>query len=215
MSIAVTEKNFASRNRKQQSEFRKRQLIDATIDCIDKLGLSQTTLSRIAERAGLSQSNVLFHFQSKEALLEQTLHHLNDEYQENWQQALAAAGDSSYEQLRAMARAAFAPQICNRKKISLWFAFWGESRSRPKYMKICGANDQAFSDKLLALCEATEKQHGARLSATTAALGIEGMIDGQWQNFLLGATGFKREGAIQAVFELIDSAYPGASSVES
>jgi len=215
LSTAVTEKNFASRNRKQQSEFRKRQLIDATIDCIDKLGLSQTTLAKIAERAGLSQGNVVFHFQSKEALLEQTLHHLNDEYQENWHQALAAAGDSSYQQLCAMARAAFAPQICNRKKISLWFAFWGESRSRPKYMKICGASDQAFSDKLLALCEATEKQHGARLSASTAALGIEGMIDGQWQNFLLGATGFKRERAIQAVFELIDSAYPGASIVES
>lgn len=215
MPPVVTEKNFASRNRKQQSEFRKHQLIDATIDCIGKLGISQTTLARIAERAGLSQGNVLFHFQSKEALLEQTLHYLNDEYQTNWQQALAAAGDSPYEQLRAMARAAFTPQICNRKKISVWFAFWGESRSRPKYMQVCGASDQAFSDNLLALCEAIERQHDARLGATTAALSIEGMIDGQWQNFLLGTSGFKRERAIQAIFELIDSVYPGLAPTDS
>jgi len=215
LPTTVTEKNFASRNRKQQSEYRKLQLIDATINCIDKLGLSQTTLAKIAERAGLSQGNVVFHFHSKDALLEQTLHHLNDEYEANWQQALAAAGDNPYDQLRAMVEAAFAPKICNRKKISVWFAFWGESRSRPKYMKICGASDQAFSDKLLTLCEAIEKQPGARLSAGTAALGIEGMIDGQWQNFLLGASGFKRDRAIQAAFELIDCAYPAVTGADS
>ena len=47
--MTVTAKNFASRNRKSQSEFRKKQLIEATIDCIDRLGISQTTLARIAD----------------------------------------------------------------------------------------------------------------------------------------------------------------------
>ena len=212
MPIPITEKNFASRNRKSQSEFRKRQLIDATMDCIDKLGISQTTLARIAERAGLSQGNVLFHFQSKEALLEQTLHYLNDEYKSNWQSALLAAPEEPYLQLRALIEASFAPQICNRRKISVWFAFWGESRSRPKYMRVCGANDKAFSDKILSLCETIEKQTGARLGAQTAALSIEGMIDGLWQNFLIGPPGFKRGQAIQAVFELLDTIYPDLSA---
>ena len=87
--MQVTAKNFASRNRKNQSEFRKHQLIEATMDCIDKLGLSQTTLARIAERAGISQGNVVFHFHSKEELLDQTLRHLDEEYKTNWQQALS------------------------------------------------------------------------------------------------------------------------------
>ncbi len=208
MATPVTEKNFAGRNRKSQSEFRKRQLIDATMDCIDKLGISQTTLARIAERAGLSQGNVVFHFQSKEALLDQTLRYLSDEYLSNWQSALAATDPDPLSQLCALIEASFAPQICNRKKISVWFAFWGESRSRPKYMRVCGAQDKAFSDKLLSLCEALEAQHGARLQAATAALSIEGMIDGLWQNFLIGPSGFKRDRAIQAVFELFDTIYP-------
>ena len=214
MSTPVTEKNFASRNRKQKSEFRKRQLIDATIDCIDRLGLSQTTLARIAERAGLSQGNVVFHFQSKEALLDQTLRFLSDEYVSNWESALAAADPEPISQLCAMIKASFAPQICNRKKISVWFAFWGESRSRPKYMKVCGANDRAFSDKLLTLCTAIEKQHGARLGAHTAALSLEGMIDGLWQNFLIGPPGFKRDRAIEVVFELLDSIFPELAPAE-
>jgi len=178
------------------------------MDCIDKLGISQTTLARIAERAGLSQGNVVFHFQSKEALLDQTLRYLSDEYLSNWQSALAAAGSNPLAQLCALIEASFAPQICNRRKISVWFAFWGESRSRPRYMRVCGAHDKAFSDKLLALCEAIEAQHGARLQAATAALSIEGMIDGLWQNFLIGPPGFKRDRAIRAVFELFDTIYP-------
>lgn len=208
MATPVTEKNFSGRNRKSQSDFRKRQLIDATMDCIDKLGLSQTTLARIAERAGLSQGNVVFHFQSKEALLDQTLRDLDDEYFSNWQSALDAAEANPLSQLCALIKASFAPQICNRKKISVWFAFWGESRSRPKYMRVCGANDKAFSNKLLSLCMAIEARYGARLSAKTAALSIEGMINGLWQNFLIGPPGFKRDQAIQAVFELLDTIYP-------
>jgi TetR/AcrR family transcriptional repressor of bet genes len=210
LATPVTEKNFSGRNRKSQSEFRKRQLIDATMDCIDKLGLSQTTLARIAERSGLSQGNVVFHFQSKEALLDQTLRDLSDEYVTNWQSALVAAGPDPLSQLCALIRTSFAARICNRRKISVWFAFWSESRSRPKYMRVCGANDKAFSDKLLSLCTAIEAQHDARLSAKTAALSIEGMIDGLWQNFLIGPPGFKRDQAIQAVFELLDTIYPNS-----
>ncbi len=93
----------------------------------------------------------------------------------------------------------------------MWFAFWGESRSRPQYMRVCGANDRAFSDSLLAICAALESRYDARLSAATAALSIEGMIDGLWQNFLIGPPGFKRDQAIRAVFELAESIYPGMS----
>ena len=208
LSTPVTAKNFPSRSRRRQSEFRKRQLIDATIDCIDRMGLSQTTLARIAERAGLSQGNVVYHFQSMDALLEQTLTQLSEEYIANWRQALESAGDDARAQLRALVSAPFASHICNRKKISVWFAFWGETRSRPKYMRICGAHDEAFSARLLTICKQLDGEVDARLGPQTAALSIEGMIDGLWQNFLVGPSGFKRERAVAAVFELLDAIYP-------
>ena len=178
------------------------------MDCIDKLGFSQTTLARIAERVGISQGNVVFHFHSKEALLDQTLRHLNNEYRSNWLTALATAQPDAYSQLRALIESSFTPKICNRRKLSVWYAFWGESRSRPTYMRICGDNDKAFSDQVLAQCQAIEKKSTARLKAETAALSLEGMIDGLWQNFLIGPPGFKRAQAIKAVFELMDSIYP-------
>ena len=208
MQTRVTEKNLQSRSRAVQSEFRKRQLIEATIDCIDKLGLSQTTLARIAERAGVSQGIVVFHFQTKEGLLEQTLRHLSQEYMQCWKNACDKVAPDPVSQLCALIKASFTPSICNRKKISVWYAFWGETRSRPRYMELCGSNDLAYSNKLLSLCEGIEPNTRSTLSAQTAALSIEGMIDGLWQNFLLGAPGFKRAQAITAVFELLEIIYP-------
>jgi len=208
MPVTVTEKNLPSRSRSVQAEFRKRQLIEATIDRIDKLGLSQTTIARIAKHAGVSQGIVVFHFQSKEALLEQALQELSREYVECWKNQLDNAANDPVSQLCALVKACFAPAICNRKKISVWYAFWGESRSRPRYMELCGNNDLEFSTTLLALCEEIEAVSSSTLSAQTAALSIEGMIDGLWQNFLLHPPGFKRQQAIAAVLELIEIIYP-------
>ena len=141
-------------------------------------------------------------------MLDHTLRHLSDEYRQHWLAALSSAEPQPQAQLQALVKSSFPPKICNRRKISVWFAFWGESRSRPKYMRVCGENDKAFSDQILLLCQSIEQQSSARLDAQTAALSIEGMIDGLWQNFLIGPPGFKRSDAIQAVFDLIDALYP-------
>lgn len=205
---AVTVKNLSSRNRAVQAEFRKKQIIEATLDCIDQLGLSQTTLASIAKKAGVSQGIVVFHFRSKEGLLESTLHYLGREYSEFWQAAILDGGDDPLQQLHSLVRAVFNPSICNRKKISVWYAYWGESRSRPAYRRVCGEQDRQFSETLLSICEKIERQREARLPASTAALSIEGMIDGLWQNFLIGGSGFKRKQAIQAIDDLIGIIYP-------
>jgi hypothetical protein len=41
------------------------------------------------------------------------------------------------------------------------------------------------------------------------------MIDGLWQNFLLGPPGFKRNHAVEAVFDLIDALYPESARTGS
>jgi TetR/AcrR family transcriptional repressor of bet genes len=125
-----------------------------------------------------------------------------------WKDALKEADPNPIAQLCALINASFMPSICNRKKISVWYAFWGETRSRPRYMKLCGNNDLAYSGRLLSLCEQIESNTRSTLSAKTSALSIEGMIDGLWQNFLIRASGFKRRQAIAAVFELIEIIYP-------
>ena len=61
-------------------EVRRKQLIDATITCIARKGISGTTLNAIAKEAGLSLGLANFHFKSKDALLSETLRHLATEH---------------------------------------------------------------------------------------------------------------------------------------
>jgi AcrR family transcriptional regulator len=49
----------------QKSAATRRQIIEAAIDCIVRLGCAQTTTARIAEAAGLSRGAMLHHFPTK------------------------------------------------------------------------------------------------------------------------------------------------------
>lgn len=208
MLSQVTEKNLPSRNRAVQSEFRKRQLINSTIDCIEKLGLPQTTMSSIAKHAGVSQGIVVFHFQTKEALLEQTLRRLSDDYGNCWKSAYDNAEPSPLARLCALIEAVFSPTICTRKLVSVWYAFWGDARSRLLYKNLCGKQDIAYSSYLLEQCQILENTESSTLSAEAAALSIESMIGGLWQEFLIGSPGFKRQEAVSTVFKLLQLIYP-------
>ena len=199
-----------TRRRAASPEQRREQLIKATIKCIARKGLSKTTMADVTKTARLSLGIVNLHFQSKDKLLVETLRYIADEYKQGWDAIVNDETLAPAEKIRALVDFDFSPEIANPAKLSVWFAFWGESRSRPKYMKVCGANDKAFSEQILAQCQALEAQTMARLGADTAALSIEGMIDGLWQNFLIGPPGFKRGQAIQAVYELVDALYPEA-----
>ncbi|MFT5658788.1 MAG: TetR/AcrR family bet gene transcriptional repressor [Gammaproteobacteria bacterium] len=208
MLTRVTEKNLASRSRAVQSEYRKRQLIDSTINCIDELGLSQTTMARIAKHAGVSQGIVVFHFQTKEVLFAQTLRRLSHDYSACWKNAYDQADPNPVSRLCALVKAVFSLAICNSKLISVWYAFWGDSRSRLLYMSLCGQHDIAYTSRLLSQCQALELTGTTKLNAQTAALSIEGMIAGLWQNFLIGGPGIKRREAVNAVFKFLQLIYP-------
>ena len=65
-------------------EVRRRELIDATIKCIARKGLGNTTLADVAREAGLSQGIVNLHFKSKDNLLAETLKSVADEYHEQF-----------------------------------------------------------------------------------------------------------------------------------
>src|SRR5215469_10491417 len=54
-------------------EARRTQLVECAIDVIAAEGFAQASLARIAERAGVAKSVVLYHFANKDELVEQVL----------------------------------------------------------------------------------------------------------------------------------------------
>jgi TetR/AcrR family transcriptional regulator len=61
-------------------EARRRQIIDGTIELVAERGPAAASLSAIAARAGISKAAVLYHFSSKDAVLDVTMHHVLTSY---------------------------------------------------------------------------------------------------------------------------------------
>jgi AcrR family transcriptional regulator len=174
-----------TKRRTASKEERKSQLIKATIRSIAKHGLSVTTMSTVAKEAGLSQGIINLHFQSKDRLLEETLRYVVDEYRQAWFQALDNGGESAVEKLTALVAVDFKKHICQRNKLAVWFAFWGESRSRPTYRQICAEWDMEYRQVLEDLCQQIIDDGGYSSRADFVAYGLSAMSEGLWLDLLL------------------------------
>ena len=200
---APTKKRTASKEQRQL------QLIRATVRSVAKNGLSDTTMATVAREAGLSQGIINLHFQSKERLLIETLRYIADEYNTSWEKARDGAGPSTVERLVALVEVDFKMPVCDRNKLAMWFAFWGESKSRPTYRKICRARDVRYREELGALCQLLIEEGGYQgLDATALATGLSAMTEGLWLDLLISPRSITREQARNICIAYLASAFP-------
>jgi TetR/AcrR family transcriptional repressor of bet genes len=199
----------ARKKRTAPKEERQLQLIRATIRSVAQNGLSDTTMATVAREAGLSQGIINLHFQSKERLLVETLRHLSEQYRAAWKKALSSAGDRPEERLEAMVAMDFKPPICEQNKLAVWFAFWGESKSRPTYRKICASRDMAYRAEMVQVCdELIEKGGYVGLDAGEVAAGLSAMTSGLWLDLLTNPRSMSRERARQICMAYLASTFP-------
>ncbi len=189
-------------------------MIRATIRSVAKNGLADTTMSTVAREAGLSQGIINLHFQSKDRLLVETLRYIADEYKTSWEKALDDAGPSPAERLAALVEVDFNMPVCDRNKLAVWFAFWGESKSRPTYRKLCATRDIQYRKELGALCQLLIEEGGYQgLDAMVLATGLSAMAEGLWLDLLISPRSITREQARNICMAYLASAFPRHFSV--
>jgi TetR/AcrR family transcriptional repressor of bet genes len=199
----------STKKRTAPPEQRRLQLIKATIRSIARYGLSDTTMATVAGEARLSQGIINLHFQSKDRLLAETLRHVADEYLNTWERALERAGPASADKLAALAVMEFEKPLCDRNKLAVWFAFWGESKSRPTYRKICTDRDRQYTAVLNRLCQDLIDDGGYdRLDAEVVATGLSAMSEGLWLDLLLSPKSFSPETARRVTLGYLASYFP-------
>lgn len=180
-------------------EARRAQLIASTIETLAARGYSRITLTDVARAAGLSHGLVLFHFESKERLLAETLNFLAEEYRQNWQAALSQAGDDPAEQLNALIEADFNPAICTPSRLAAWCSFWGEAQSRPIYQELCGDKDDAYNRQLEGICQRLSDAGGYGHVANRVARVIRVSIEGTWLDLMTMTAPYERDEALSTV----------------
>jgi len=198
-----------AKKRTASKQERQLQLIQATIRSVSKNGLADTTMAAVAKEAGLSQGIINLHFQSKDRLLVETLRYIADEYRTSWGKALDGAGASPAERLAALVEVDFKMPVCDRNKLAVWFAFWGESKSRPTYRKLCASRDNEYRLELESLCgELIEKGSYNGLNAMVLATGLSAMAEGLWLDLLIRPRSITREQARNICMAYLASAFP-------
>ena len=207
MSQAITKPR--TKRRTASKEERQVQLIKATIRSIARHGLSVTTIATVAKEAGLSQGIINLHFQSKERLLEETLNHIVNEYRTAWYKALQTSGETAAEKLTALSAVDFEKRICQRNKLAVWFAFWGESRSRLTYRKMCSESSREYTQMLTLLCEDIIKQGDYKVQAQHVATGLLAMNGGLWLDMLISPAEMSRERAREISLSYLRGVFPG------
>lgn len=205
MSVAAKKK----KPRTAPPETRRKQLIDATITCISKQGISGTTLTAVTKEAGLSLGLVNFHFKSKEALLSATLAHLAQEHRQMWARDAVRADLTAAQKLQSLVNAQFHPQICSKKKLAVWFAFFGEARQRKAYRSSSAQIDIERQEVCVSLCQDIIEECGSeKANAEDIAQTLEGLFDGLWLNMLLYPQKFTRASSSRQVMEYLNRVFP-------
>jgi TetR/AcrR family transcriptional repressor of bet genes len=163
----------------------------------------------VTQEAGLSHGVVNFHFDSKEALFVETLGHLAREHYAQWSGAVAKAGECPAAKLEALVRADFDPSVCSRKKLSVWFAFWGQAKHRPIYLETHDEHDRERGALIGELC-ATIIADGdyPQDDAATVGRNIEAVIDGLWLQMLLYPKLLSRPTALASALAFLATLFP-------
>lgn len=179
----------------RQSEQTRRRLLDATRDLVVANGWSSTSSRAIAERAGINQALINFHFKGKAGLFRATLDLCVAEIEKDfgpWMEApsLAAYIDKSVESI---------PRVRRNKNFKFLFAAMLEGAHDEKIKKAVTDQMHAFREGLSVFLagQGMPAEDLGRYAAVMAAA-----MDGLMIHFILDPA-TEAEGALRAFEEMI------------
>lgn len=182
----------ATKTERGTRESRRQDLVEAAIIVIADHGLAGATLARVAAEAGLSAGIVNHHFDTKDALLIETLRTLSEEFAAGLDAALAEAGPDPAAGLLAIITHNFDPRISSLRHVAVWFAFQAEAPWRAAYTEICGDRDAVYMDAIRSRIAALG---AGPAEADVLARAFAGLLDRYWHDILFLDARFDREAA--------------------
>jgi TetR/AcrR family transcriptional repressor of bet genes len=160
----------------------------------------------------MSPGIVRFYFDSKDAMLVASLEFLAAEFEERLLVPVAALRDRPVAALEHLVDLYLGVELASTRKVSVWYAFWGEASARQEYHDICGSRDSKFEDLVRELIASLVATRGARhLDADAIALGLIGVLEMLWQGFAFQTEStIDRDGARRRALAYLSSVFPGA-----
>jgi TetR/AcrR family transcriptional repressor of bet genes len=207
----------APRARSAHNRQRQR-LIDACISALHIFGPSRTTVEKVVAIARMSPGIVRFYFDSKAAMLIASLQFLSTEFEDQLLVPVTKLKSNPVAALELMVDLYLDPEIASPRKVSVWYAFWGEASSRQEYYDICGQKDEGFAVLVRELIGRLIEDTGqSQLDPDGIALGLIGVLEMLWQDFAFRQEeDIDRAAAKRRCMAYLRSVFPGQfAAVES
>jgi TetR/AcrR family transcriptional regulator, transcriptional repressor of bet genes len=201
--------------RARNAHSRQRQrLIDACISALHIYGPSRTTVEKVVAIARMSPGIVRFYFASKAAMLVASLQFLAAEFEEQLLVPVTRLKSRPVAALELMVDLYLDPEIASPRKVSVWYAFWGEASSRQEYYDICGQKDESFASLVRDLIERLIVESSQpHLDPDGIALGLIGVLEMLWQDFAFRSEAdIDRGAAKRRAMAYLRSVFPGQFS---
>jgi TetR/AcrR family transcriptional repressor of bet genes len=186
-------------------------LIDACISALHIYGPSRTTVEKVVAIAKMSPGIVRFYFASKASMLVASLQFLAAEFEEQLLVPVARLRSRPVAALELMVDLYLDPEIASPRKVSVWYAFWGEASSRQEYYDICGQKDESFAALVRELIERLiVDTRQPQLDPDGIALGLIGVLEMLWQDFAFRSEAdIDRAAAKRRAMAYLRSVFPG------
>lgn len=179
---------------------RRKQLIEATIAVIDRAGLADTTIARIAKEAGLSSGIISHYFGGKNGLIHATMRQMLFELGNAVARNRQTAAADPKAQIHAIIDGNFDASQVNRASTRVWLTFWAASLHNEDLQRLQRLNDRRLYSNLCYQFRRVMPVADARIAADAVAA----MVDGLWLRGSLGRTGFDLDSARLTAYRYLD-----------
>ena len=159
----------------------------------------------------MSPGIVRFYFDSKAAMLVASLQFLAAEFEEQVLVPVSKLKSRPVAALEMLVDLYLDPDIASPRKVSVWYAFWGEASSRQEYYDICGQKDESFAVLVRELIgRLIEETSQPQLDPGGIALGLIGVLEMLWQDFAFQSEeNIDRQAAKRRCMAYLRSIFPG------
>ena len=179
---------------------RRKQLINATIQCIYRYGLLGTTVKKVSQEAGVSTGIINHYFGSKDEMLEATMREVLCRHQALAIQKLRTC-DTPESRLQAIIEVNFSTDQTDPATACTWLAFWAQAMHIPALSRLQRVNSRRLYTNLLFSLKEMLPEDQAVLTAE----GLAALIDGLWLRGAFKKQGIDAERAQQVVWSFYQS----------
>jgi TetR/AcrR family transcriptional repressor of bet genes len=183
---------------------RREQLIRATFETIERVGLADTTMAQVARSAGLSTGIVSHYFGDKDGLINAAMRHILRQLRDAVARRRTEADTDALAQLHAIVDGNFDETQVNATAMRVWLTFWAASMHHPELRRLQRANDRRLYSNLCHQFRRTMPADRAR----HAARGLAALIDGLWLRGSLVGGEFDVAQARRLAYDYLDHLLP-------